>query len=128
MNKPAALASFFMLTAVALGAFGAHALKHKIAVNDFENYQTAIKYQFVHGLTLLLLSLNKDKLKHTVFVFSIYVFSIGIVFFSGSLYLISIKQLINAPDIAKQIWFITPLGGSFFMAGWLILILTFIKK
>jgi uncharacterized membrane protein YgdD (TMEM256/DUF423 family) len=128
MNKTAALASLYILMAVGLGAWGAHTLKPKIELNDFDNLQTAIKYQFIHGLALLILSLNKDKIKRNIFILSTILLSAGILLFCGSLYLLSVKHLMGIPELAKKIWFVTPLGGLCFMATWLILIISFLKK
>lgn len=107
--------------AVALGAFGAHGLKD-ILGDQIKNWETAVKYQMFHVLAIFLvqnLALLSDRSKNTVSM----VFLIGILFFSGSLYAIS-----TGVATAKYIWFITPLGGLSFIAGWIGLAIFLTKK
>jgi len=107
--------------AVALGAFGAHGLKD-ILGDQIKNWETAVKYQIFHVLAIFVvqnLSLLSDKFKTAIGI----LFVVGILFFSGSLYTISTGLI-----AAKYIWFITPLGGLSFIAGWLALTVGFIKK
>ena len=120
------LATFILLLTVILGAFGAHGLKPYMVEGGSHTFQTGIKYQFYHGLVifmLLILHLNSPiaTLKRIV-----YFFLAGIICFSGSLYLLSVKT--SLPDSLIQIIGpITPLGGLFFIAGWVLLLLHFIK-
>lgn len=107
--------------AVALGAFGAHGLKD-ILGDQIKNWETAVKYQIFHVLAIFVvqnLSLLSDKFKTAIGI----LFVVGILFFSGSLYTISIGLI-----AAKYIWFVTPLGGLSFIAGWLVLTVGLIKK
>jgi len=107
--------------AVALGAFGAHGLKD-ILGDQIKNWETAVKYQMFHVLAIFVvqnLSQITDKFKIAVGI----LFVVGILFFSGSLYTISIGLI-----AAKYIWFVTPLGGLSFIAGWLALTVGLIKK
>lgn len=107
--------------AVALGAFGAHGLK-EILGDQIKNWETAVKYQIFHVLAIFVvqnLSLLSDKFKTAIGI----LFVVGILFFSGSLYTISIGLI-----AAKYIWFVTPLGGLSFITGWLALTVGLIKK
>ncbi len=107
--------------AVALGAFGAHGLKD-ILGDQIKNWETAVKYQMFHVLAIFVVqnfSLLSDKSKNTISI----AFLTGILFFSGSLYIISTGAI-----AAKYIWFVTPLGGLSFIAGWLVLTVGLIKK
>lgn len=107
--------------AVALGAFGAHGLKD-ILGDQIKNWETAVKYQIFHVLAIFVvqnLSLLSDKFKTAIGI----LFVVGILFFSGSLYTISTGLI-----AAKYIWFVTPLGGLSFIAGWLVLTVGLIKK
>ena len=92
--------------AVALGAFGAHALKTTLTVNDSRAiWNTAVLYHFLHGLALIVLSTqNTNRL-------ACYLFLTGIFLFSGSLYALAATH---------TTWFgaITPLGGICFLVGW----------
>ena len=104
------VSAVFGFLAVALGAFGAHALKNILTPDHFQIYQTAVFYQFVHTLALLgygLLAQHKP-----VKNWPGYCFAGGILLFSGSLYLL---VLTNTPWLGA----ITPLGGLLFLAGWI---------
>lgn len=110
------LGSFFMLTAVMFGAFGAHGLKELVEPSSIVTFKTGVFYQFIHALSILILVIfmkifSLEKLKQ-----SIILFVLGIVFFSGSLYFLSIKSLIET-DISF-LGPITPIGGLFFIIGW----------
>lgn len=113
-------AAIFNLLAVILGAFGAHSIKKIITADMLSIWQTGIQYQFYHALGLLFLSGLKDispKFTKITFV----CFFCGILLFSGSLYLLALKEFLNAPWL-KYLGPITPLGGGFFIVGWLSLL------
>ena len=94
--------------AVALGAFGAHALKATLATHEMtEVWNKAVLYHFVHALGLLVLSALPAVQRVTVILFVV-----GIVLFSGSLYLLALTNI-------KWLGAITPFGGLCFLAGWL---------
>lgn len=106
---------------ILLGAFGAHSLKEILSLDELKNFETAVRYQMYHVIVLLFVNTYKEfeqKSKNTIS----YLFFMGILFFSGSIYAISLGIS------AKSIWFITPLGGLFFMLGWLKMILSFYKN
>ena len=115
-----------MLTAVMLGAFGAHGLKEIISPEDIITFKTGVLYQFVHALSILILVLASQILKIDTFKYSVWLFTVGIIFFSGSLYLLSISSLleINPSFIGP----ITPLGGLLFILGWVLVIIFTIKS
>ena len=116
-NRIVVCASIFGLTAVILGAFGAHSLKKIVSANMLSVWQTGIQYHFYHTFALLLLStLNHFKPKYSKFSF--YSFVMGIIIFSGSLYLLALKDFLGAPWL-KYLGPITPIGGLFFILGWL---------
>ena len=103
-------ATFFGVLAVALGAFGAHALKEVLEANGRpETYELAVRYQFYHSLALLAVGILVEKypaLKTTALLFVI-----GIILFSGSLYILA---------LTNQTWLgaVTPFGGVAFISGW----------
>jgi len=102
---------------VAIGAFGAHALKTILANNNrLETFETAVKYQFFHALALLFLGLLMMKFDHKLFVWSGYGFIIGVFLFSGSLYILSLTGV-------NKWGAVTPLGGIAFLIGWISLIM-----
>lgn len=103
--------------AVALGAFGAHALKNRLDEYALSVYQTAVQYQFYHSLALLAVGLLCLGLPHSrLLQLSGWAFVLGIVIFSGSLYALSFTGL-------RWLGAVTPLGGLAFMLGWLLLLL-----
>ena len=126
MNKQIILtASFFGLLAVILGAFGAHGLEGKISESQLESWKIANQYQFYHTLALLFLSTFSRAKSQSIKV-SYYTFSIGIFLFSGSIYLLSLKDLIGITNLSL-LGPVTPLGGVCFMIGWIALFIAALK-
>jgi len=118
-------AGFFGMSAIILGAFGAHALKKVLTVDQLTTFETGVKYQMYHALFLLFLGLNNHlsfKTKKTILVLTI----LGIIFFSGSIYLLATDSL-NAFNF-KVIGFTTPIGGLLLIMAWAIFSLHFLKK
>lgn len=121
MKKYLVVAAVFGALAVLLGAFGAHGLKEKISVQSLQSFETAVRYQMYHVLALLLIN-NTSSLNIFAKKITSILFITAILFFSGSIYAITF----GVP--AKLIWFITPLGGTLFVIGWLFLAYSFFKK
>jgi len=97
---------------VALGAFGAHALRGRLDDYALGVFETAVHYQFFHSLALLAVGLLMLQLPGSALLrSSALLFGIGIVVFSGSLYLLAVTGL-------RWLGAITPLGGLAFLAGW----------
>ena len=118
MNKQIILtASFFGLIAVILGAFGAHGLEGKISEYHIGTWKTANQYHFYHTLALLFLSTFSRAKSQSIKVSYIF-FSLGILLFSGSLYLLSVRNLLGIENLSI-LGPITPLGGVCFMVGWI---------
>jgi len=109
------IASLSGFLAVAIGAFGAHALKKILDVNNrVDVFETGVKYQMFHTLAILGVALLLFLQPHRMYYWSGICFSIGILIFSGSLYILALS------NVGK--WgAVTPIGGLFFLAGWLIL-------
>ncbi len=119
-------ASIFGMLAVMAGAFGAHALKAVLAPEQLQTWQTAVQYQFYHVLALLFLAvLGQQNNGYTSAAF--YLFSFGILFFSGSLYLLSVRYALNW-NWVKVLGPITPIGGLLFIAGWVMLLMAALKQ
>lgn len=126
MNKNIVLtASVFGVLAVMLGAFGAHSLKDLISEQAVANWAKGVEYQFYHVFALLFLSVNKAQNKLTKL--SHWFFTVGIILFSGSLYLLSTRE-IHHWQIAKYIGPITPIGGLSLILGWLMLFFSVSKS
>ena len=122
MNKNLSLTALLGFLAVALGAFGAHALKEKLGVDALKTFETGVRYQMYHVFVLLFINSYSGFSKKTQTKIS-FLFFIGILLFSGSLYAITAG---NIP--VKSIWYVTPLGGVFLLSGWLSLLYHFIKR
>lgn len=97
--------------AVACGAFGAHGLKKILDAYSLELWQTAVTYQMTHALALVLLGLFEAQ-RGQRFPLPHWCFGVGIVVFSGSLYLLALTG-------TKWLGAITPIGGGAFLLGWL---------
>ena len=108
------LAAFFGFTGVALGAFAAHGLKSRLSEQYLAIFHTGGTYQLVHTLALLGVALLATQLQSRLVTWAGGCFALGIVLFSGSLYLLTLT------GIAK-LGIITPIGGVAFLAGWLCL-------
>jgi uncharacterized membrane protein YgdD (TMEM256/DUF423 family) len=116
------LGLFFSLLSVVLGAFGAHALKALVSQEKLQIFETGVRYQFMHAITLIALSVygsqNEYKREEQkVIGWSAHFFLIGIFLFSGSLYLLTLLSTTNYP-MARFLGPITPLGGLCFILGW----------
>jgi uncharacterized membrane protein YgdD (TMEM256/DUF423 family) len=110
----ATLACLLAFLAVAAGAFGAHALRARVAPDLLAVWETAARYQMYHALALFGVAWSLDRWPGTRAVLAGWLFIVGIVLFSGSLYLLSISGV-------RWLGAITPLGGVAFLAGWLLL-------
>ncbi|MDO9185163.1 MAG: DUF423 domain-containing protein [Bacteroidia bacterium] len=123
---------FSAAMAVALGAMGAHFLKSKlesglITETNLQTFETAVKYQFYHSIAIFMVVLLADRFNDKVFQKAGYCFMLGIVFFSGSLYLLSTANLLGLSSV-KWVGPVTPIGGLFFITGWILLALAGLKK
>jgi uncharacterized membrane protein YgdD (TMEM256/DUF423 family) len=104
------------LLAVALGAFGAHVLKDRLSSDMLAVFQTGVQYQMYHALALILVAvLSRQITQIAAFGWSGWLFLVGIILFSGSLYALSLSGI-------KILGAITPLGGLAFLAGWSLLV------
>lgn len=112
------IASLFGGLSVALGAFGAHALRGRIEESLLANYQTGVSYMFYHSLALLAVAWALSRWPASSLpVWAGWLFIVGIVVFSGSLFVMAFTGL-------RWLGAITPIGGVAFIAGWLLLALT----
>lgn len=113
--------------AVALGAFGAHGLKKIVAPETVNTFQTGVQYQMYHALALVAVALVFEKYPGKLLEWSGISFSIGILLFSGSLYLLTLLKATGKVGL-EGIGIITPFGGLFFIAGWLLLFLGVVRR
>ena len=107
------IAAIFGGLSVAGGAFGAHALREKISERSLEIFDTGARYQMYHAIALLLVAILMSRLETppTALLVSGWLFIIGVVIFSGSLYVLSLTGI-------KSLGAVAPLGGLALMAGW----------
>ena len=112
---------------VILGAFGAHALKHLITDKNLQTFETGVRYQFYHVIALFITGILYKDFTNNYLEWAGRLFCLGILLFSGSLYLLSFIELTNMLGL-KWVGAITPLGGVCFITGWLLLALGISKK
>lgn len=106
---------------VVLGAFGAHALRELLEAQQLDSWKTGVLYLFVHTGIMLLLSLaSLNKPQRRVATTSWWLFFVGIVLFSGSIFFLSLKD--QLPFSVSWLGPVTPIGGVCFIAGWLLLL------
>ncbi len=122
MNKRIILtAAIFGGIAVIFGAFGAHGLKDKISAEALNVWSKGVEYQFYHTFALLFLS-TFARFRTKLIDFAYFSFTFGILFFSGSLYLLASRD-INHIGFVNFIGPITPIGGLLLIMGWIFLFL-----
>ncbi|MFL1523871.1 DUF423 domain-containing protein [Pseudomonas sp. O230] len=105
------LAAFFGFTGVALGAFAAHGLKSRLTPEYLTIFHTGVTYQLVHTLALLGVALLATQIPGRLITWAGASFAIGILLFSGSLYLLTTTGI-------SKLGIITPFGGLAFLVGW----------
>ncbi|KOY17029.1 DUF423 domain-containing protein [Paenibacillus xylanivorans] len=109
------LGAVLTMLSVAIGAFGAHMLKEKIGADAIAVYETGVQYHMIHAIGLLIIGLTAGQLgPSTKLKWAARLLFIGIIIFSGSLYVLSISGI-------KILGAITPIGGVAFIVGWLLL-------
>jgi len=113
------------MIAIILGAFGAHALKKIVPIEALSTFETGVKYQMYHALFLVFLGLATELSKKAQkIIYNLVVF--GVIFFSGSIYLLATKSLTSFDFKATGI--ITPIGGLLLILAWGILLFNLTKK
>ena len=124
-RKILSVASLLGMIAIILGAFGAHALKKVLSIEQLNTFETGVKYQMYHALFLLFVgttSALSDKAKKAILSLVI----VGVLFFSGSIYLLATNDLTSFDF--KVIGFVTPIGGLLLICSWLWLFVEVYKK
>ncbi|GHH97977.1 DUF423 domain-containing protein [Neobacillus kokaensis] len=108
--------------AVALGAFGAHGLKDKLDAHYLEIWKTGVQYQMFHATGILVIALLLGKAaSSSLFSWSGWLMLVGIILFSGSLYVLSLTKI-------GPLGAITPIGGVCFLAAWILMIVGALKN
>lgn len=117
---------------IAFGALGAHTLKNKIATglitpDQVNGFDTGVKYQMYHVLAMLAIVVLSQTYAQKYLKWAFNLFLWGIILFSGSLYILCTRNLFGAEGL-RLLGPITPIGGILFVAGWLCLAFSIIKK
>ena len=122
-----AIASLLGALSVALGAFAAHKLREIFPTDAVSIFETGVRYQFYHVFALFIVAIISEKFKSRSIFWSGYCFIAGIFLFSGSLYALAV---LRAKDLSANaaVGILTPVGGLFFIAGWLLLFWSVLKK
>ncbi|MGV3487918.1 MAG: DUF423 domain-containing protein [Tuberibacillus sp.] len=119
----AVLGAINAFVAIALGAFGAHGLKDKLSAHYMDIYHTGVQYHMMHAVGLLIVGILADKLAGAqggLMSWAGWLMFAGIVFFSGSLYLLSVTKI-------GVLGAITPIGGVLFLVSWVLVVIAVIK-
>jgi uncharacterized membrane protein YgdD (TMEM256/DUF423 family) len=112
--------------AVALGAFGAHGLRKIVPAETVSTFETGVRYQFYHCFALLLVAILAEKFSTSWMNYAGYAFLVGIGLFSGSLYLLTAMKATGSVGL-RGVGILTPFGGLFFIAGWICMLVAFLK-
>ena len=111
--------SLLALVAVALGAFGSHGLEGILEEEQLTTFEIGVRYQFYHALAILAVGVLSYFGRKKFMAYAGWLFTAGIICFSGSLYLLSMEEIFAVPS--RVLGPVTPIGGTFFMLGWLAL-------
>lgn len=120
--KNLVIASILGCLSVIFGAFGAHALEDLLSPESLKSYETGVRYMMLHSVVLLFINssaLLEVKTRNRLS----YLFFLGILLFSGSIFLISLGLV-----EAGVIWFVTPLGGLLLIFGWIGMVVAFYRQ
>jgi len=105
---------------VILGAMGSHWLKEKVNYLELNSFETGVRYQFIHVFALLTVALLMEKIDSKLLIYSGWMFIVGTMLFSGSLYGLSIKSILTI-NYTSFLGPITPAGGLILIIGWIML-------
>ena len=117
----ATIASLAALLAVALGAFGAHALKSRLDPAALQTFEVGVRYHFYHALGLFAVAWAAHSVGGRGVTVAGWLLVAGIAVFSGSLYLLALTGV-------RWLGAITPIGGMAFLVGWLVLAVSFWRR
>ena len=120
------IAALLGALAVALGAFGAHALKKILSEKYLAIFETAVRYQFYHVFALVAVGVLLKEFPNSYLLWSGRLFCYGILIFSGSLYLMTLLEAIGQQGF-KWLGAITPIGGICLIAGWILMAIGIVK-
>lgn len=119
-----------LLIAVVFGAMGAHYLKETLEypITKLDSWKTGVHYQQIHGIALLLFVILQQQFKGLKLKTPTLLLKIGLILFSGSIYILAINHSLNIDFLPKIFGPITPIGGLFLISGWITFIISLIKS
>ena len=113
----------FILAGILAGAFGAHALENHLNSQQIASLQTGVQYQIYHGLALIIIGFNIEKIKNANIIY--WGLFVGTLLFSGSIYFLALDDIFESNF--GFLWPLTPIGGSLLMITWTLFVIQFIK-
>ena len=117
------IGGIFILLGILVGAFGAHILENHLGNQQLTSLQTGVHYQIYHGLALIIIGFNIDKIKNAKIIHWGWV--VGTLLFSGSIYFLSLDDIFESNF--SFLWPLTPIGGSLLIVTWALFVIQFIK-
>src|SRR5690554_6364720 len=127
MNKTIiGTAAILGFISIIFGAFGAHALKEVLTPEQLISFETGVRYQMYHALVLVLLFIISLKVNHVYFNRAAQFIFWGVILFSGSIYLLTLKNMLGI-EALKYVAPITPIGGALIIVGWMFILLGALK-
>ncbi|MEM8898970.1 MAG: DUF423 domain-containing protein [Bacteroidota bacterium] len=112
--------AFFGLTAVILGAMGAHALEAVLDADQLDSFKTGVRYQMYHAFLLLMLGWMQTGISQSANKWIVGLLIVGVLMFSGSIYLLVLTPI--------KVGIVTPIGGTLLIIAWTLLLVQFIRK
>ncbi len=127
LNRMIQVGAFTAGIAVTLGAMGAHFLQSHLTEVDLGIYEIGVRYQFYHAIAILITAAIYAQHDRKGLKWTYRFFLVGMFFFSGSLYTLSVSEWLIGTRLT---WLgaITPIGGMFFIVGWISFFLSFFRK
>lgn len=118
------IGGIYGMLSIILGAFGAHAFKNLVTPDKLDSFEVGVRYQMYHAIVLLIIGLFLN-LETSIEKWTAWSIIIGTFLFSVSIYLLAFAEYwkINLKFLGP----VTPLGGLFMIAGWALLIISFVK-
>ncbi len=117
------MGGIFILFGILAGAFGAHILENHLSIQQLTSLQTGVQYQIYHGLALIIIGFNIDKIKKAKTIYWGWI--VGTLLFSGSIYFLALDDIFESNF--GILWPLTPIGGSLLIVTWALFVIQFIK-
>lgn len=126
MKNLIVIGSILGATAVVFGAFGAHALKSYLTEAQLTSYQTGVQYQIIHAVVIIIIGIIYHLSKNKNFLNAAYIMFAGVMMFSFSIYLLSLRDLLSMPQLTF-LGPVTPIGGTLIIIAWILVLINAVK-